>query len=137
MQGALRICKQIFGNSMDILWNFMLVSLWFRNPYLCKGLSQPLKAGFSTNSPLCEFRDLPNEAGTSPLDDYTCKFISCCLKLVARLRTKHRCGKGLVLHEQHCPSHRTCIQCFIHYLVQHKTLEQHKVLCGLSAPGHE
>ena len=41
MQGALRICKQIFGNSIDILWNFMLVRSWFRNPYLCRELSQP------------------------------------------------------------------------------------------------
>ena len=73
-------------------------------------------------------------ARTSPIDEYNCKFISCYLKLVAGLRTKNRCGQELVLREQHCPSHWTCIQWFIHYLVQHKTLEQHKVLCGLSAP---
>ena len=102
-----------------------------------QGALTALKGWIFYQWPLCEFGDLPNEAGTSPIDDYTYKFISCCLKLVARLRTKHRCVKGLVLREKHCPSHRTCIQWFIHYLVQHKTLEQHKVLCGLSAPGHE
>ena len=41
MQGTLRRGKQIFGNSIHILWNLMLVSLWFRCPYLCRGGSKP------------------------------------------------------------------------------------------------
>lgn len=62
----------------DTRWNFKLVSLWFIFQSLCRGLPRPWKAGCSTNSPQCEFRELIHGNYFKILNIFCKSFVSIC-----------------------------------------------------------
>ena len=48
----LRGGKRIFGNSIDVGWNFILVSFWFISPCFCRGSHSPKRLDLLPMTPI-------------------------------------------------------------------------------------